>query len=124
VTVFDRGAILIEQLLAIALLGLLVVGTLGLLTTGALAAQMAQKASVASGLAARQLEALADACAEPAPVPRAPFDAVEFHDYEWQAHVTEVARGLCTVTVTVWWRVRGREYSLSLATLARRRVEP
>ncbi|MDR7518381.1 MAG: hypothetical protein QN131_00150 [Armatimonadota bacterium] len=120
----SRGSVLLEQLVAIAVLGLLVVSTFSLLTTGTLAAQTAQKMSVAGTLAAQKLEEFSGQCGEFTTTPRQPLDPQQFPGYQWRAVVEEAAPGLCRVTVTVWWPVRGQERQTSLSTLARRQEGP
>lgn len=119
-----RGSVLLEQLLAISVLGILVVSVFSVLTTGSLAAQMAQKLSLASGLAAEKLEEISARCEGSAEASRRPFDPKRFPGYQWKAAIAEVAPGLCQTTVTVWWPERGRERSVSLTTLVRRQEDP
>ncbi len=120
----DQGSALVEQLLAISLLGVLVVSVFSVLTTGSLAAQMAQKVSLAGGLAAQKLEEISGRCEGSSVVPRQQLDTGRFPGYEWQAIVAEVAPGLCQATVTVSWPERSRQRSVSLTTLMRRQEEP
>lgn len=119
----DRGSILIEQLVAITLMGLLVVSIFSLLTTGSLGAQIARESSLAGGLAAQKLEEITGSWEEPTPVDRGPLDPRRFPRHEWQVDVTDVDRTLRQVTVTVWWPHRGRQRSVSLTTLVRRQEE-
>ncbi|MGQ0571579.1 MAG: hypothetical protein ACT4P5_18920 [Armatimonadota bacterium] len=118
-----RGSVLIEQLLATALLGLLVVSLFSLLTTGSLAARMAQELALAGDLAAHKLEEITGSWEEAVEVARRPLDPERFPKYEWQVAVAEVDSGLQQVTVTVWWPRRGRERSVNLTTLVRRSEE-
>lgn len=114
---------LLDQIVAIALLGVLVASIFSVLTAGSLAAQMAREFSLAGGLAAKKLEEITAACEEPAGVSRQALDPQRFPRYEWQVDVAEVTPPLCQVTVTVWWPQRGRERSVSLTTLVRRQEE-
>ena len=119
----DRGSVLVEQVVAIALLGLLLVGVFSLLATGSLAARLARELSTAGNLAAEKLEDVIQNPGAPAVVSREPVDRERFPRYEWGVGVTEVAPALRQVTVTVWWPQRGRERSVSLTTLVRQQEE-
>ncbi len=119
----DRGGILIDQVVALALLGLLVVSIFSLLTTGTLAAHLARESSLAGGLAAQKLEAILASAETPSDAPRQPLDPQRFPRYEWQVAVTDVDPSLRQVTVTVWWPLRNTTRSVSLTTLVRRRED-
>ena len=112
---------LIEHLVAMALLGLLVVSVFSLLSTGSLAAQMAKEARLAGSLAAQKLEELTAGCDDTASVSPQPLalDSGRFSEYQWQADVTQVAPNLRQMTVTVRWVARGQERRVSLTTLVR-----
>ena len=114
-----RGSVLIEQILAIALLSVVVVSLFSLLATGSMAGQLAQELSLAGALAAQKLEETLASREEPTEVPRQLLDPRRFPGYEWQVTVTEVAPALQQVTVTVWWLRRGYQRSVSLTTLVR-----
>lgn len=118
------GSILLEHLLALALLSVLVISTLSLLMVGSTAAQMAQRASLGGELAAEKLEELSESCEAPTEVTRQPVDPGRFPGYHWQAATSEVASGLCQITVTVSWGPRGRERATTLTTLTRRQDDP
>ncbi len=119
----NRGSILIEQLVAIALMSIMLVSVFSLLTAGALAAQMAQEFGLAGGLAAQKLEEITGGREEPTGGLRQPIDPDRYPRHEWQADVTDVDAALRQITVTVWWRQRGRERSVSLTTLVRQHEE-
>lgn len=119
IIVSSRGSALLEQLLALSLLGLLIAAVFGVLATGSLTATIARNFSLAGGLAAGKLEEVSARC-EPAELPLEPVDRNRFPRYQWQATVTEIAPGLCNATVTVWWPERGRQRRLTLMTLIRR----
>ena len=74
--VSQRGSILIDQLVALALLGLLLVGVFSLLTTGSLAAQLVRQSTLAGGVAAQKMEEILNRSEEPVSVPRQPVDAL------------------------------------------------
>ncbi len=119
----DRGSILIDQLMAIALLGIMVAGTLGLFGVAALATRMAREHTLAGELAAEKLEEITGCCEEPAQVSQGSFGAARFPGYEWRVDVNEVAPALQQVTVIVSWSRLGKTRSVSLTTLVRRMVE-
>src|SRR3990172_5454068 len=85
----DRGGVLLEQLVAITLLGLLVASIFSLLTTGTLAAHLARESSLAGGLASQKLEEILASSSEPVDVPRQPLDPQRFPRYEWQVSLTD-----------------------------------
>ena len=114
-----RGSLLIEHLVAMALLGLLVVSVFSLLSTGSRAAQMAKEARIAGSLAAQKLEELTARCDRTTDVSPQPLDPARFSGYQWQADVTEVAPNLRQMTVTVKWVARGQERKVRLTTLVR-----
>ncbi len=118
-----RGSVLLENLVAMALLGLLFVSVLGLLATGSLAAQMAKELSLSEQLAAQKLEEVTAECLRLRGVDRRALDPVWFPGYEWRADVATVAPALHQVTVTVWWWRHGQERRVSVTTLVRRRDE-
>ena len=117
----NRGSILLDQMVALALLGLLVVSTFSLLTTGTLAAHLARESSVAGGLAAQKLEETL--ASEPAEVRRQLIDPVRFPRYEWQVSVMDADGPFQRVAVTVWWPLRNTMRSVTLTTLVRREDE-
>jgi hypothetical protein len=117
----QRGSILIDQLVALALLGLLLVGVFSLLTTGNLAAQLVRQSGLAGGLAAQKLEEILDNPEEPQAVPRQAVDPVRFPRLEWEASVTDVDGLFRQVSVTVWWPLRTTRRSVTLTSLVRRR---
>ncbi len=119
----DRGTVLVEQLIALALLSLLVVSIFSLLTTGTLAAHLARESGLAGGFAAQKLEEILASPEEPADVSRQPLDPQRFPRYDWQVTVTDADPGLRQVTVTVWWPLRTTERSISLTTLIGRQDE-
>ncbi len=116
----DRGSVLVEQLIALALLSLLVMSIFSLLTTGTLAAHLARESSLAGGLAAQKLEEILASTEELVDVPRQPLDPQRLPRYEWQVTVTDTDPALRQVTVTVWWPLRNAERSVSFTTLIRR----
>jgi type II secretory pathway pseudopilin PulG len=115
----DRGSLLIEHLVAMALLSLLVVSVFSMLSTGSWAAHRAKETRLAGTLAAQKLEELTARCDDTTDVSRQPLDPVRFPGYQWLADVTQVAPSLRQVTVTVSWPARGQERSVSLTTLVR-----
>lgn len=120
----NRGSVLLEHLVAVSLLGVLAVSIFALLGTGSLAAQLSRKLSVAGELAAGKIEQFTERCEGPAEVAREPLDPERFPGYQWQSVTEEVSPGLCQVTVTVWWPLRGQQRSFQLTTLIRRQEEP
>ena len=116
----ERGSILIDQLVALALLGLLLVGVFSLLTVGNLAAQLVRRSALAVGLAAQKMEEVLAAPGEPVEVPRQALDPQRHPSYDWGASVTDVDPALRQVSVTVWWPVRTTVRSVTLTTLVRR----
>jgi len=121
--VYDRGGVLIEQLIALALLSLLVMSIFSLLTTGTLAAHLAHGSSLAGGLAAQKLEEILASPERPGEVARQPLDPQRFPRYEWQVTVTDINPALRQVTVTVWWPLWKTARNISLTTLIRRQDE-
>ncbi len=115
----DRGSLLLEHLVAMALLSLMVVSVFSMLSTGSWAAQRAKETRLAGSLAAQKLEELTARCDDTTDISRQPFDPVRFPGYQWLADVTQVAPSLRQVTVTVSWPARGQERSVSLTTLVR-----
>lgn len=116
----DRGGVLIEQVVALALLSLLVVSIFSLLTVGTRAAHLAQESSLAGGLAAQKLEEVLASSEDPTAVSRRPLDPQRFPRYDWQLTVSDADPVFGQVTVTVWWPLRNTERSISLTTLIRR----
>jgi len=118
----QRGAILMEHLVAVAILGLVVVATFNLLAVGTLAGVLAQGQSQATYLAQRLLEQVKAGGYESAIfLPRQPVDPVQFPRYEWQVDVVERQPQLKEVTATVYWMMRGRERTVNLVTNLRGR---
>ncbi len=117
---FDRGGVLIEQVVALALLSLLVVSIFSLLTVGTRAAHLAQESSLAGGLAAQKLEEILASSDDPFGIPRRRLDPQRFPRYDWQLTVSDVDPVFRQVTVTVWWPLRNTERSIRLTTLIRR----
>lgn len=118
----QRGALLLEQLIAIAILAMVVMSVFNLLVVGSLAGALAQDQSLATHLAQRRLEEIkAAGCDAAASLPRQPVDASQFRGYEWQVDVVDLAPQLKQVAATVYWRARGRERSVSLVTFVRGR---
>jgi hypothetical protein len=115
-----RGSVVLEQVVAMALLGLATVGIFGMLLTGALAMQLTRDTTIAGELAAQKIEELGGRCAGSYEVPRQPAGSARAPRHEWQAMVEEQVPGLCTVQVTVRWSLKGAERSMTLTTLARR----
>lgn len=114
----NRGSVLLEQLLAMSLLGLIIAAVFGVLATGSLTATIAQNLSLAGELAAGKLEELSAGC-RPLDMDRQSFGSSPLTKYEWRASVAEIAPGLCQATVTVRWPERGRHRSVTLTTLSR-----
>lgn len=119
----SRGSILVEQVIALALMSIMLVSIFSLLTAGSLAAQVSQEFSLASGLAAQKLEQIMGSREDPTEVERQPLDPERYPKHYWQVDVSEVDATLHQVTVTVWWPFRGRERATSLTTLVRSRDE-
>jgi type II secretory pathway component PulJ len=115
----DRGSLLIEHVVAMALLALLAVSVFSLLSTGSRAAQMAKEARLAGSLAAQKLEELTERCDGATDVSWRPLDLARFSEYQWHADVAQVAPNLRQMTVTVRWVARGQERRVSLTTLVR-----
>ncbi len=116
----QRGATLIEHVVAVVILAIGVASVLNLLVVGYLSSAMARDMSVGTGLAQRLLEEARAAGWDAAvPRPRQPVQS-SASGYEWQLDVLERAAGLKEVTASVYWRTRGRERSVSLVTLVRR----
>lgn len=117
----QRGAILLEYLIATLVLAIVVTGVFGLLSVGYLSAAMAQDFSLATNLAQRRLEEIkAAGCEAAASIPRQPVDASRFRGYEWEVEAIAVAPQLKEVRATVYWKARGRERSVSLVTVVRK----
>ena len=118
----QRGAMLMEHLVAVAILGLVVVATFNLLAVGALAGALAQRQAEATNLAQRLVEEVKGAGYEAATSrARQPVDSDRLPGYEWQADVAERGPALKEVRTTVYWTTRGRERSVSLMTYVRGR---
>ncbi len=117
-----RGSVLIEQVLAVALMSLMLVSVFSLLTVGSLAAQSSQESSLAGGLAAQKLEQITGRWEDPAEIPRQALGP-QYPLHQWQVDVEDVDAALRAVTVTVSWPHRGRERSVSITTLVRRQEE-
>ncbi len=118
----QRGAVLMEHLVAVAILGLVVVATFSLLAVGTLAGALAQDQSQATYLAQRLLEQVKAGGYEAATsLPQQPIDPARFPGYEWQVDVVERQPQLKEVTATVYWMARRRERSVRLVTNLRGR---
>lgn len=118
----ERGAVLMEHLVAMAILGLVAVATFNLLAVGMLAGVLARNQSRAAQLAERLLEEQKAAGYEAvATLPRQPIDAARLPGYEWQVGVVEREPQLKEVTATVFWMARGRERHVSFVTNLRGR---
>lgn len=116
----QRGSILIDQLVALALLGLLLVSVFSLLSTGTLAARLVRQSAQAGALAAQRLEETLSTPAGATETARQPLDPQRFPGYEWAIAVTDVDAAVQQVSVTVWWPVRATTRSVTLTTLVRR----
>jgi type II secretory pathway pseudopilin PulG len=116
----QRGALLIEQIVAFVVLAIAATSVFSLLSVGHLSAAMAQDLSVATNLAQRKLEETrAVGFDAAAPIPRQAVDPTTFPNYEWEVEVLERVPGLKEVHATVYWRARGRERTVSLVTIIR-----
>lgn len=116
----QRGAIFIEHLMAIVLLGIVVAGVFNMLSVGQLSRMLARDMSVAANLAQRRVEEMRAAdFAAIVSTPREPIDVAGFPGHSWEVEVSEQGGGLKQVTATVYWSSRGRERSVRLVTLVR-----
>lgn len=79
----ERGIVLLEQVVALALLGVLLMSILGPLLTEVFAAQRARRSSQASHLAGQRLEAILAGAAPPESSARRPLDPDRWGPYRW-----------------------------------------
>lgn len=118
----QRGAVLMEHLVAVAILGLVAVAAFNLLAVGTLAGVLARDQSQATYLAQRLLEEVKAAGYEAATsLPRQPIDPARFPGYEWQVDVLEREPQLKEVSATVYWTGHRRERSVGFVTNLRGR---
>jgi Tfp pilus assembly protein PilV len=113
----QRGALLIEHLIALGILAVAVASVSTLLSVGYLAENLAQDQSTATNLAQRKMEELRARGFEAATsLARQPIDPSAFEGYDWQVEVAEVAPQFKEITATVYWNSHGRERSVTLVT--------
>ncbi|HEV8354561.1 MAG TPA: prepilin-type N-terminal cleavage/methylation domain-containing protein [bacterium] len=118
----ERGATLIEALVAMTVLGIIATAVFGLFITGQTAVRSAQTMEQASLLAQQRLERIkVDATCNviPRSETRSPIGGENAPGYTWATEAVEQAPGLHFVTVTVFWRDAGRDRQVDLATYIR-----
>ncbi len=118
----ERGALLLECLVSVMILGVAVTMLLNLLAVGYLAQALARDQSLATSLAQRRLEEMREAGPQAVVSdPRRPVDEAAYRRFEWEVHVANGSANLKEVTAIVYWTARGRERSVQLATYLRGR---
>jgi prepilin-type N-terminal cleavage/methylation domain-containing protein len=118
----ERGATLIEALVAMTVLGIIAAAVFGLFITGQTAVRSAQAMEQASLLAQQRLEQIKVAATcnvMPRSEARSPIDDEKHPGYTWSTEAVEQVPGLHSVTVTVFWRAAGRDRQVDLATYVR-----
>lgn len=117
----QRGALLLEHLLAVIMLAIAVPGVFTLMLIGHLAATTAREVSIATYLAQRRIEGVRavpyDALGS---TPREPADTALLRQSTWEVEVVEVDATLKEVRATVYWKARTSDRNVSLVTLVRR----
>ena len=118
----QRGALLLECLVAVMVLAVAVTMLLNLIAVGYLAQGLARDQSVATSLAQRRLEEMREAGPQAVVSdPRRPVDETAHGRFEWEVYVVDRPANLKEVIATVYWMARGRERSVQLATYLRGR---
>jgi type II secretory pathway pseudopilin PulG len=122
---YERGASLIEALVAMTVLGIIATAVFGLFITGQVAVRSAQALEQASLLAQQRLEQIKVAAAcnvFPRSEIRTPVDDEKYPGYAWSTDVIEHAPGLHLVAVTVFWTEGRRDRQVDLVTYVRTEV--
>jgi Tfp pilus assembly protein PilV len=116
----ERGALLMECLVAVMVLGVAVTMLFNLIAVGYLARSLARDQQTATALAQQRLESVLDAGPQAIrSEPRSLVDDAIHHRFEWEVDVVERPPKLKEVTAIVYWTSRGRERSVRLATYLR-----
>jgi Tfp pilus assembly protein PilV len=116
----ERGSLLLECLVAVMVLGVTVTMLLNLIAVGYLAQALARDQQTATALAQQRLEEVLDAGPQAArPQPRRSVDDMLHRRFEWEVDVVERPAKLKEVTAIVYWKNRGHERSVRLATYLR-----